>query len=545
MNAAKAEWYIKKKNNALYGPVSMQELVVWAQQCRVVAGNQASCDQENWTPVEEIPELEMHWLAKRTDGKQYGPFPLSAIPELVKHNVLPGDAVFTHRKSNQLLTMEEALAKLVMPNHKETPTTKEPDEPEEDAKEEAAEEPKLEQDTTTESGDLLENIDQDDDSDEAETEPQDEEYDDGLAAELQAAKEEIGELRSEMEQLEQNIDALQKQTRELKLQNKALQETAKTECQELAEDAERTREEVIKLQRQLETSKEQAIEKQQELETRISELEDSLADAHAQNQTHAQQNSNHQVALTELRQQVAFTKKNISALNAQLQTARNTADQRGKMLSVAWVIVTILLAALIMSLLSRGCSKTEPKTNEASETDQTTLNQDTSETLQPMENENALPNHAASGNIATGESNTVAPLQIASPDASIQPHTDGSLTIIFSESIFSSLDSLSGSGKERLDDIARQLPDKLEGWRMIIQGHTDDTPMRNTTRFANNKALALARAQAAAKHFMQRAGFPANAISPQAGTEAPYPNDTNENRVRNRTVTIHLERTDN
>ncbi len=84
---------------------------------------------------------------------------------------------------------------------------------------------------------------------------------------------------------------------------------------------------------------------------------------------------------------------------------------------------------------------------------------------------------------------------------------------------------------DRIAAIARTQPGSVE-----IEGHTDDVPIANT-RFPSNWELSGARAAAAARYLIER-GVPAERIRAIgfADTRPVVPNDTPENRAKNRRV---------
>lgn len=102
-------WYLKKTDGVEYGPDELDSIRRWAAESRVVSGNSVSQDRKEWTPVEQVPELEMNWLAEIPDGRRYGPFNIEATKDLVGHKVLPETAKLVHRQTGQALTVREYL----------------------------------------------------------------------------------------------------------------------------------------------------------------------------------------------------------------------------------------------------------------------------------------------------------------------------------------------------------------------------------------------------------------------------------------------------
>ena len=116
--------------------------------------------------------------------------------------------------------------------------------------------------------------------------------------------------------------------------------------------------------------------------------------------------------------------------------------------------------------------------------------------------------------------------------------------IQFTAPIFVSTDRISVEGMKALKTLAGRLQTLQSGARVVVTGHTDDVPLsRPTPQFQNNADLAAARARAALEHLAQftRAN-PRLTFEPRTGepAQAPYPNDTPQNRRLNRTVTVQV-----
>jgi flagellar motor protein MotB len=108
---------------------------------------------------------------------------------------------------------------------------------------------------------------------------------------------------------------------------------------------------------------------------------------------------------------------------------------------------------------------------------------------------------------------------------------------------------LSESGKSILRDVAMELKsNQYEQYHIVVEGHTDDTPIA-TVRFSSNWELSTARA-AAVVHFFLDQGLPAQKLhaAGYADTRPKVPNrdaDGNaipENQAQNRRVVIRLEK---
>ena len=89
---------------------------------------------------------------------------------------------------------------------------------------------------------------------------------------------------------------------------------------------------------------------------------------------------------------------------------------------------------------------------------------------------------------------------------------------------------------KNVSEIAKNLPDKTD---ILVNGYTDDTPPSNASNFKDNWQLSSARAQSVVKELMKD-GISGNKLGAVGyGEFRPLsPNNTTENREKNRRVTI-------
>jgi chemotaxis protein MotB len=109
--------------------------------------------------------------------------------------------------------------------------------------------------------------------------------------------------------------------------------------------------------------------------------------------------------------------------------------------------------------------------------------------------------------------------------------------------------NLKEDGKFILQGVAAQLQsDRYDGYRIVVEGHTDDTPI-SSQQFASNWELSMARA-AAVVHFLLNQGIPADRLraTGYGDTDPKLPNrDASgdaipDNQAQNRRVVIKLEK---
>lgn len=93
-----------------------------------------------------------------------------------------------------------------------------------------------------------------------------------------------------------------------------------------------------------------------------------------------------------------------------------------------------------------------------------------------------------------------------------------------------------------LDKVVEEFIFKLPG-SVRIEGHTDNVPIRYSRRYPSNWELSIARAVNVVKYFVEQANVPPERLSAVGyGESKPlFPNDTPENRSKNRRVEIVVD----
>lgn len=130
------------------------------------------------------------------------------------------------------------------------------------------------------------------------------------------------------------------------------------------------------------------------------------------------------------------------------------------------------------------------------------------------------------------------------PGTTVLKIDNGGQLVRFDAPVFVSTDRISVEGMRALKAVAAKLVALKSGARVVVTGFTDDVPLTKTTdQFKSNADIAAARAAAAKAHLEQfarankmlvfetRTGEPA---------QAPYPNDSPQNRRLNRTATVQV-----
>jgi chemotaxis protein MotB len=102
---------------------------------------------------------------------------------------------------------------------------------------------------------------------------------------------------------------------------------------------------------------------------------------------------------------------------------------------------------------------------------------------------------------------------------------------------------LDQQAKEVLNDLAELISTLPQECRIIIEGHTDNVPIK-TKEYANNMELSIARAISVLNYFVKEKGLPPERFAVVGyGEYRPVaPNDTEENRAKNRRIEIIISR---
>jgi type VI secretion system protein ImpK len=124
----------------------------------------------------------------------------------------------------------------------------------------------------------------------------------------------------------------------------------------------------------------------------------------------------------------------------------------------------------------------------------------------------------------------------------VQTKDGENIVLRFESGLFSHGVALSKEGAATLADLGRQLGHALGSATAGVIGYTDDLPVKNSARFPDNDAIAIARADAVVAKLSAITGIPKHkwAIRHSAPASNPFPNDSMENRGKNRTVEIEI-----
>jgi chromosome segregation ATPase len=78
------QWFLRTGGDTVFGPVTPEGLVVWAEQGRVLPGHDVSTDRKKWAPAVSLDFLKMQWYVDNGDGDLRGPLNRAAAEALIK-----------------------------------------------------------------------------------------------------------------------------------------------------------------------------------------------------------------------------------------------------------------------------------------------------------------------------------------------------------------------------------------------------------------------------------------------------------------------------
>lgn len=86
-----SDWYLKKKDDRVYGPVRFKRLCLWAAEGRLDPRDRLSADRESWRPAPDVPALRMKWRVELPTGRMFGPIHILAACRLLFDGIVePG-----------------------------------------------------------------------------------------------------------------------------------------------------------------------------------------------------------------------------------------------------------------------------------------------------------------------------------------------------------------------------------------------------------------------------------------------------------------------
>jgi len=83
-NSGAAEWFLRTGGESVFGPVSQEGLIVWAEQGRILPGHEVSPDRKKWMAAVSVAFLDMRWYVDDGADDLRGPLNRLAAETLIK-----------------------------------------------------------------------------------------------------------------------------------------------------------------------------------------------------------------------------------------------------------------------------------------------------------------------------------------------------------------------------------------------------------------------------------------------------------------------------
>src|SRR3989442_14024974 len=78
-------WFLRKhEDGSIFGPLSFEQLTLWASTAQIAPHDAVSIDQQTWLKAPMVPQLGMDWLVEVTSEHYYGPTTIGAIQEFIR-----------------------------------------------------------------------------------------------------------------------------------------------------------------------------------------------------------------------------------------------------------------------------------------------------------------------------------------------------------------------------------------------------------------------------------------------------------------------------
>jgi len=596
-------WYLQVDGEELYGPVSLGELKQWAQQGRIAPGNRLSQDRKRWREAASIEALGMDWLVELPDGGSYGPVCRELIPELVKQGMLEADMTAESRRTGQ----RQTLARFTRPAPRTTrlqpelpldgsaiPAPVMTDLPPEAlAPEPESEAPSDAPDTVPEADDTRHDPEADADTilaPEPDREPAEDHPEspggEALTQRLQTlqrsakqARTQLAETRRELMQQRADNTALQDRLRKLEDDLQAAEklrrqsETALTEQEDRAAHAEAETENLLAQLEQLQNHFDRLqVESQEQFElldrtrAELMELEQTSNQERAEFESRMNTKTgllqqaigcilrDPDVQTAELperlletpREQLAVQKlaEQLDQMRDRLRQAEDraaaadAAAERGSVRpggTILRIAAALLLAAVAAAIGYRyGGNRADASGRPPDAGRHGTGVPDSPPALHP----------GPAANRRDRQTNAAAPdwPSLDLPRTNLRV-SDRGFSIVYTYGLFERGETLAEQAVEDLALLAEAIRPHLERFSLVIEGHTDTTPLATgDDRYADNFALGTARATAVSQRLQRWHNIPEYAILTTSAGDAdpPYSNDTETSRRQNRTVVFHL-----
>jgi hypothetical protein len=114
------QWYLHKAaDGQVFGPVSLEQLQLWADQAQISPLDKVSNNGTSWLRAPMLEDLHMDYLVEVAHDQLYGPTTRGTIREFIAAGEITGDALVTNCCSGKESTADDLVGPL--PNSEMSP----------------------------------------------------------------------------------------------------------------------------------------------------------------------------------------------------------------------------------------------------------------------------------------------------------------------------------------------------------------------------------------------------------------------------------------
>ncbi|MEA3187323.1 MAG: hypothetical protein QOD99_1153 [Chthoniobacter sp.] len=93
------KWFLMKHDDGtVFGPLTFEQLRLWALEAQVSPLDKVSTDEKTWIKAPMVPELEMDYLLEVSPDQYYGPTTIGAVREFLQIGEITPENVVTNCK---------------------------------------------------------------------------------------------------------------------------------------------------------------------------------------------------------------------------------------------------------------------------------------------------------------------------------------------------------------------------------------------------------------------------------------------------------------
>jgi hypothetical protein len=107
-------WYVRKSDDVVFGPVTLGQLQAWASEGRIVPSDLISSDQETWEAAHGNADLQMDWFVQISEDETYGPVHILAFIDLMQNGSVAAQAMVRNKGTEAEIVLSEALLSAVL-----------------------------------------------------------------------------------------------------------------------------------------------------------------------------------------------------------------------------------------------------------------------------------------------------------------------------------------------------------------------------------------------------------------------------------------------